>query len=181
MTAVTADAGGQPCCGDTVCTFSQGPGRFCTDFNDGMLPAGTIASGTTPPAVGPDAAGVVPGVFLHLTDRANSQGNYWMIPLTGAQTFDCFKASWKTFIDNPGGADGISFNVGNNVGTGFTPEDGATTGLSVCIDTYNNGAGDAGLDIKWNGVTLTHLPVGPGADGSGSPAALALGAFVNTS
>src|SRR5262249_2341251 len=98
-----------------------------------------------------------------------------------AQTFDCFKATWKTMIDKPGGADGISFNVGLNVGTAFTPEDGAATGLSVCIDTYNNGTGDAGLDIKWNGVTLNHLPVGPGVNGAGSPPQLALAAFVNTS
>jgi hypothetical protein len=26
----------------TICPFAQGPGRFCVDFNDGMIPAGTI-------------------------------------------------------------------------------------------------------------------------------------------
>jgi hypothetical protein len=174
ITGVTAKPGGQPLCDQTTCTFSQGPGRLCADFNDGMLPAGTIASGTTPPAVGPEGA-------LHLTDEANSQANYWMVPLVSVQTFDCFKARWKTLISKPGGADGISFNVGNNVGTGFTPEDGGSSGLSVCIDTYNNGAGDAGLDIKWNGVTLKHLPVGPGTDTVGSPPELAIGSFVDTS
>src|SRR6185369_11011217 len=97
-----------------------------------------------------------------------------------SQTFLSFKAQWKTLISNPGGADGISFNIGQNIGTGFTPEDGTLSGLAVCVDTYNNGTGDAGVDIKYNGATLAHLPVGPGADGSGSPPQLALNQFVDT-
>jgi hypothetical protein len=84
-------------------------------------------------------------------------------------------------IEGVGGADGVSFNAGVNVGTGFTPEDGAATGLSVQVDTYNNGTADAGVEIKWNGGRIAFLPVGAGVDGSGAPPELALGSFVDTS
>jgi hypothetical protein len=158
----------------STCTLNYGVGRFCVDFNDGQLPAGTIASGTTPPYVGAEGA-------LHITDRVNSQANYWTIPLGGTRHFASFNGRWRTLIEGVGGADGMSFNVGQNLGTGFTPEDGAANGLSVQVDTYNNGTGDAGVEIKWNGARIGFLPVGAGVDGSGAPPELALGAFVDTS
>jgi hypothetical protein len=168
------DPDGNPIVPDpTMCSFAQGPGRLCADFNDNQLPPGSISSGNTPPYV-------MDGV-LHLTDHVNSQQNYWRVPVP-EQTFECFKARWRTYIEGVGGADGVSFTVGKNVGTGFTPEEGGGSGLAVCIDTYNNGLGDAGLDIKYNGAVLTHQPVpaAGGADGSGAPAQLALGVFVDT-
>jgi hypothetical protein len=150
------------------------------NFDDCVLPPGTIASGTTPPFVASDGAG---NCVLHLTDKANDQVNFWSVPLSNAQAFVTFNARWRMLLDGPGGADGVSFNVGTDLGTGFTPEDGAPSGLSVCVDTYNNGAGDAGLDIKWNGVVLRHVPVpaAGGADGAGAPPELNRGVFVNTS
>src|SRR6185295_18401759 len=129
---------------------------------------------TTPPYVGTEGA-------LHLTDQANSQGNFWTIPLSGTQTFPVFSAKWRTYLEGVGGADGVSFNAGVNLGTGFAPEEGAGNGLSVQIDTYNNGAADTGIEIKWNGSRIGFLPVGPGVDGQGSPAELALAQFVDTS
>jgi hypothetical protein len=154
----------------------QAPGHFCADFNDGLLPAGTIAFGTTPPTVNAARA-------LVLT--SNGQGgnqNYWAIPLGATQTFHSFKATWKTLLNGLGGADGISFNVGMNLGTNgapFTPEEGATNGLSVTIDTYNNGGGEVGIEIRWNGARMSFTPIGGGT--VNGPPVLETGTFVNDS
>jgi hypothetical protein len=164
----------------SICPFTYGFNRFCADFNDGQLPPGTISSGTTPPFVGPDASGARPGLFLHLTDNVTSQANYWTIPLGGVQNLQIFSAQWKTLIEGVGGADGLSFNAGVNPAIP-TPEEGGDNGLSVSVDTFNNGAGDAGLEVKYNGTRIGFLPVGAGADGSGAPPELARGQFVDTS
>jgi hypothetical protein len=148
------------------------PVTFTTAFNS--MPAGTIPSGTTPPAIGPEGA-------LHLTDQINSQANFWTIPLAAARDFESFHANWRLLIEGVGGADGVSFNAGVDVGTSFTPEDGALNGLSVQVDTYNNGTSDAGVEVKWNGNRIAFLPVGAGIDGSGAPPELALARFVDTS
>jgi len=79
----------------TTFTIGQGPGRLCVDFNDGLLPAGTIANGTAAPTVGPDFS-------LHLTaNGATGQQNLWTIPLSGVQTFTSFKAKWTTLLNGP--------------------------------------------------------------------------------
>jgi hypothetical protein len=162
----------------TIRTFGQGPGRFCADFNDGMLPPGTVATGGTaasiPPYVSPDGV-------LHLTDAINDQNNFWRINLGGTQVLECLEASWRMLISGVGGADGMSFNAGAAIPSTFTAEEGGGSGLSVTVDTFNNGANDAGVEIKWNGSRIAFQQVGSGADGSGAPAQLALGQFVDTS
>jgi regulation of enolase protein 1 (concanavalin A-like superfamily) len=139
-------------------TFRQGPGRFCTDFETG-LPAGTFSSGTTPPAV---TSGV-----LHLTDTSrNGENNFWTIPLGGTMTFQSFKARWRMFLANPnnGGADGMSFNVGLGPFsyTSGAAENGATVGLAVTVDTYDNGGAEVGIAIRWNGTRLALTRAGGG-------------------
>jgi hypothetical protein len=102
---VTALGGSQLEPNPSTCTFYYGFNRFCADFNDGQLPPGSVSSGTTPPYVGPEFA-------LHLTDQANSQANYWTVPLPAVQNFQVFRAQWKMLIQGVGGADGVSFNAG---------------------------------------------------------------------
>src|ERR1043166_1628989 len=130
------------------------------NFNDGLVPAGTQVGGNTPPlaAVGDDGTG---NNVLKLTTANNSLANFFYIPdPVGGKTVGSLKASWKSFIGGGGGngADGYSFNWGADV----TPaagggEEGSGTGLSVTIDTFDNGNGDAdggtdrGLEIKWKG------------------------------
>jgi hypothetical protein len=84
------------------------PVTFTTAFN--TMPAGTIASGTTPPFIGAEGA-------LHLTDQINGQANFWTAPLAAARDFESFHANWRMLIEGVGGADGVSFNAGVNVGT----------------------------------------------------------------
>jgi hypothetical protein len=159
----------------TTCGFSQPLGRFCADFNDNAVPAGTTVAAlgaATPPYV---SEGV-----LHLTDKANDLNNRWTIPLAAAQTFPNFKAQWRTFLGSSGGADGWSFNVGVGPFSYASAEEGATVGLSVMVDTYNNGLGDTGVEVKWNGSRLGFVSV-PTCENCGAPAALNNDQWVDTS
>src|SRR5262249_48926829 len=75
-----------------------------------------------------------------------------------------------------------SFNVGVNLGTNgapFTPEEGAANGLSVTVDTYDNGGGEVGLEVRWNGARLSFLSIGGGT--VNGPPVLETGTFVNDS
>jgi hypothetical protein len=156
----------------TICRFAQGPARFCTDFENG-LPAGTDTSGsTTPPYVS--------GGVLHLTDNGvTSNQNFWRIPLSGLQTFKCFSARWQSLFNGPIGnaADGISFNVGQNVGFPVAAEEGGNNGLSVTVDTYDNGGAESGIEVRWNGVQLAFTRIG----GGNGPAEIEKNTFVNAS
>ncbi|HXG46079.1 MAG TPA: GEVED domain-containing protein, partial [Methylomirabilota bacterium] len=135
--------------------------QFCTDFAQG-LPAGTTATGTTPPAV-------VDGA-LHLTDAVNEQANYWTTRLT-RQRVQSVSARWRTLIGGgtAPGADGLSFNLGYELGTAFLPEEGAGHGLSVSIDTWENASQEVGLEIKWNGQRVGFTRVGDGTTSAQAP------------
>ncbi|HEY2951907.1 MAG TPA: immunoglobulin domain-containing protein, partial [Verrucomicrobiae bacterium] len=73
-------------------------------------------------------------------------------------------------------ADGISFNVGQNLGTGFTAEEGAGNGLSLTVDTFDNGGGESGIEVRYNGARLAFTQIGGGGNG---PAALERNVFVD--
>src|SRR5439155_6312580 len=50
------------------------------------------------------------------------------------------------------GADGYSFNWGTDLATTGVGEEGTGSGLSVTVDTFDNGGGEApGLEIKYKG------------------------------
>jgi len=121
--------------------------------------------------------------YVSLTDAINSQSGKMLLPdfdLGGP--IEAFTATMKIRIDGstccgvggtgPGGtiqpADGMSFNFANaddpavanlaDGAAGFVAsaaEEGTTTGLSVCIDTWDNAGGEApNIDIKANGVLV---------------------------
>jgi len=156
----------------TICPFAQGPGRFCVDFNDNMIPAGTIASGTAAPTV-------EDGVLKLTRNGATSQQNFWTVPLGGTQTFECFSAKWRALLNGPigNGADGYSFNVGVNPGFPVAAEEGGNNGLSVTVDTFDNGGAEVGIEVRWNGVRLGFTQIGGGT--THGPAALMRNVFVD--
>lgn len=150
-----------------------GPGAFA----DG-LPPETIVAGTTPPYVS--------GGALHLTDAIGGQANYWITPLS-SRTVQSVSAQWKTYIGGGGdtnnggfGADGLSFSIGTDLGTSFAPEEGAATGLSVMVDTYNNGGSEVGLEIKWNGQQVAFTRSGDGENSPSAKAPLRQSQFLDT-
>jgi hypothetical protein len=152
----------------TVCTFGQGPGRFCVDFNDNMIPMGSRSTGTAPPAA-------EDGVLKLTRNGVTSQQNFWTIDVA-PQVLKCFEARWDTLLNGPIGnaADGFSFNVGNNLAFPVAAEEGGNNGLSVTVDTFDNGGSETGIEVRWNGNRLAFTPTGAG----NGPAALMRNVFV---
>src|SRR5206468_1490386 len=68
----------------------------------------------------------------------------------------------------------------NPPGYGNPGEEGAGSGISVTIDTFDNGTGlDVGVDLKLNGARLAYAPIPKDNDGTGNY--LRKNAFVNAS
>src|SRR5207249_10191355 len=60
------------------------------------------------------------------------------------------------------GADGYSFNWAKDLPTADVGEEGVGTGLSVTLDTYDNGGGEApGIEIKWHGTRVAFDNIDP--------------------
>jgi len=164
----------------TVCSFHNGFGAFCADFSilpDGTtnMPAGSVLTGSA--YIGDDGTG---NTVLHLTDAINSQnGNFFIPDQLGGSPLDRLHAHWRSLTGGGtgGGADGWSFNWAPDLsGTSSGGEEGAGTGLSVTVDTFNNGFPDiVGLEIGWKGVDLASLPLPKDA----SPAGIRKGVFVD--
>ena len=133
---------------------------FTTDFNSG-LPSGTLTNGN---AFVDTTGGVGNSGVLKLTTNGGTLNGWFAVSnLTPGKAVAAFSASFKVLLT--GGtatpADGFSFNFGTNYGA--PGEEGFATGLSVCFDTYNNGAtevpvnGAPAIDVKWNGVQIGHV------------------------
>jgi len=142
---------------------------FSSDFSSG-LPAGTRI-------VDPNAAdGVVPRIedgVLKLSNGENlgvgGLGGFGIGPFP-LQTFDTIEMTWKSLVGGGGGggADGYSINIGNDLVDNFTAEEGTGTGISVTVDTFDNGTGlDVGVDFKWKGNRVAYIPIPKDDDGSG--------------
>jgi hypothetical protein len=152
----------------TICSFHNGFGAFCTDFSilpDGTtnLPPGTVLNPNAVPAgyIGDDGTG---NSVLHITDAANSlNGNCFIPNQLGGGTLDRLHAHWRSLTGGGagGGADGWSFNWAPDLtGASTGGEEGAGTGLSVTVDTFDNGFPDiVGIEISWKGVNLASMPL----------------------
>jgi len=145
--------------------FHYGFGAFCHDFNDNVLPAGTVVS----------SASSIGGGFIHLTEATQfgACGDYWIPDQVSGSPLDRLQARWRSYIGDGGGggADGYSFSWSPdlpNPGVGcYGGEEGAGTGLSVTVDTFDNGGGETGLEIRWKGqrVVFQHIDKDNGGSG----------------
>jgi hypothetical protein len=108
---------------------------------------------------------------LKLTD-ANDPGGFggWAVGPFPTATYESMTASWKSRVGGGGGggADGYSFNVGTDLSDNFTGEEGTGTGLSVTVDTFDNGGGEVGIEIKWKGERVAFQAIPKDDDGSGN-------------
>jgi hypothetical protein len=136
----------------TNVNFIHGGGGACIDFNS-ALPANAVLSGSS----------YVSNNVLHLTDDAGTGacGTLYVSNSTFGLNANQLIASFKARVGGPlnGNADGFSFNWASDLpvsGCGtFTAEEGAGSGLSFTVDTFDNGAGpDNGIEIKWRGQRL---------------------------
>ena len=171
---VNEDAGAQ-----TVAGWATGiknhsiariPVAYANDFNTG--PAGMQLFGVA----------AVNGGALKLTGPATSQ--YGAAGITASlNRFESLDVSWKSYVGDGagGGADGYSLNIGSDVPAdpGYGGEEGIGTGLSVTVDTFDNGTGaDVGVDIKWNGARVAYVNIPKDNDGV-SPTYIRKSAFVD--
>ena len=138
------------------------PVTFTANFDDGLVPPGATLYGSAS-VVG--TGGVNDTGNLHLTDSVGSvSGGFLLSDLAPGRAISAFTARFKIRIGdgsaNP--ADGFSFNLATDLveGTGVTAEEGVGSGLSVCIDNYDSGGGEApALDIKYGNVFVGHVAV----------------------
>lgn len=101
--------------------------------------------------------------LLELTPAAgSSQGSIGIDDMLAGLTPDSatnVTAQFKLFIGNGSGnpADGVSFNVESDIDptTVNTGEEGTGGGLTIALDTYDNGGGEApAIDVKWQGAVV---------------------------
>lgn len=101
----------------------------------------------------------VSGGLLVLTEEINSQNNWAQID-GGGSLSGSFRAEFDLLIEDQGAslkADGVSFQVGNDVNTGGSAEESQTTGLALTFDTWDNGGDDVINEVAlwFNGVKVT--------------------------
>ncbi len=142
-------------------------GTFSTDFNSG-LPTGSSVFGT---AIVDSAGGVNDSGVLKLTQAYafGSLGSLIINDLDGGAPIVAFTASFKLLV---GGAephaDGLSFNFANDLPDDAFGEEGAGTGMTITLDSFDNGGGEApAIDAKMGGVTVASTKsVGPAPEGT---------------
>src|SRR5262249_54417360 len=121
-----------------MASFAQGFGAFCHDFDDNALPDGSLLGGNA----------ALPGDgSIHLTDAGvnGACGEYFITNQLGVASLATLFARWSSRVGggSGGGADGYSFNWGVDVISGCSgSEEGAGSGLSVTVDTFDNGCND---------------------------------------
>src|SRR6266545_1506075 len=148
----------------SLASFSATAAQVSYDFNDNVVPAGTTVSGST----------AISGGVVHLTDdgAAGVQG-YFVVPdIAAGRRVGNLVVRWKNRIGGVtqageatqfgrGGADGMSLSWGSDVAeSSFTAEEGTGTGVSVTVDTFDNGGGEApGIEIKYAGARVAFDPI----------------------
>jgi hypothetical protein len=132
-----------------------------SNFDDGRVPS--IAAVTGPANV--QASGSYNGTgFLELTTNVGSlQGSINYDDVLAGGDANKFTATFKLYIGNGSGnpADGFSFNLATDLSsTSSTGEEGTGTGLTIALDTYDNGGGEApAIDVKWGGAEVATTKV----------------------
>ena len=132
------------------------------DFDDGDIPEGTEVYGT---AMVEFEGGVEDSGVLLLTDASNSQlGSFVIDDFNEGANINAIGVAMKLRIGGPGEdlggssnpADGFAFSFAPDVPGGtWLAEEGVGSGISVCIDTWDNGGGEApAVDLKFGGATV---------------------------
>ncbi len=160
-----SDPDGRPL--SIVAVSGIAPVTFFTDFELG-LPTNSTAYGNAHLISG---VGVNGSQALAITDATGNQNGGWVInDLVPGRSVSAFSATFKIRLANDSGnaADGMSFNIGNDLTAGIVgnAEEGSGSGLSICLDQYNNvlnGQPDPleapAFDVKWRGAIVAHVPI----------------------
>jgi hypothetical protein len=137
------------------------------DFNNGELPAGTqlfFTGANTAPFVD-TTGGVDDSGALKLTlNEGGMNASFVIPPLEGGAEIGSLTGSFDIRLGQQGGnppADGISFNWASDLPDGtIAAAEGQGNGLSIVLDTWDNGAGEApAIDLKWKNVFIASKKV----------------------
>ena len=113
------------------------------NFDDNLVPPGASINGVA----------TISGGVLHLTDAGQNSANGGLVipDPAGGKRVGNLHAHWKSRLGGGGGggADGYSFNWGTDLAPSGVGEEGTGTGLSVTVDTFDNGGGETGIEIKY--------------------------------
>jgi hypothetical protein len=134
-------------------------GSFNSDFSNPNQTGITLTSNGASRPDGSTFEPVITDGHLVLTWNENSeQGTVIFDDLDGGAPIDGFTATFKMQIGPGSGnpADGVAFCFGPDINSGSNfGEEGTGTGIIVCFDTYDNGAGEApAVDVKFGGTTI---------------------------
>jgi hypothetical protein len=144
------------------------PTVFASDFSS--LPAGTRLIDLNGAGTRSDPR--VEDGILKLTDAGDFVGfGGWAIGPFPVALYESLSVRWESRVGggDSGGADGYSLNIGTNLSDTFIGEEGTGAGLSVTVDTFDNGSStDVGVEIKWRGTRAAYIPLPKDNDGSGN-------------
>jgi hypothetical protein len=133
---------------------------FSNDFNAATLPAGVTLTGSARLDSG----------AVQLTQLVGSQNGALDLNIGSTILFESIAGSWKSLVGGSGdGADGYSFNVASDIPipVGGVGEEGVGSGLRLTVDTFDNGGGEDGIDIKWQATQVAFQHIPKNDDGSG--------------
>ena len=140
-------------------------------FADCQVPAQSLLSGAA--HVADDGSGAK-NCVMHLTDanQCASNGVWTILDQAAGQNVNHIHVHWRSLVGGDDGsvctatqfgrpgADGYSFNWGTDLATSFVGEEGTGSGVTVTVDTWDNGGGEApGLEIKWQGQRVAFDPI----------------------
>ena len=141
-------------------SITRTPVEFTSAFNS--------ANGVT--LYGNPGSTVSAGALQLTMAHVNSAYGAAAIALSG-QNYESLEVDWKSYIgDGDAGADGYSLNIGDDLAgdPGYGGEEGKGQGLIVTVDTYDNGGGETGIDIRWRGAQLQFKQLPKDDDGTGN-------------
>src|SRR6185369_7862019 len=149
---------GLPAIVSALCLSGAYAGTYTNDFNTNPVTADPTFI-IRPSAIWRASGSFDGSGYVSITDAVGSQQGTIVLPdFDSGTTVLGFKFYAKVRIGGGSGrpADGFSVNFGDDPGSAIG-EEGTSTGVSVNIDTWDNGNGDGpGLDVKFNGVMIAH-------------------------
>jgi hypothetical protein len=120
---------------------------------------------------------------LHITDRVNAQQNHWTVELPNTIMLDRLQAKWKTYWKGlvarmASASTSASMRMRLLCVFGRRRRGRSSRGLSVTVDTFDNGWRRSGCRDRWNGARIGFTQVAGGVTG---PPELMKAQFVDSS
>jgi hypothetical protein len=156
-----------------LCAAIDGTAQINLTFEGGELPPDTMTYGDA--WIADDGTGA--NSCLHLTDPITASHGQFLIQNVGnGKNVRAIDIRWRSLIGggSSGGADGYSLNWATDLPEtpeyAFPGEDGVGSGLTVTVDTWDNGFEEApGIELRWKSNLVAFAPIPKDDPGGGLP------------